>query len=216
MATITHPSMKGRAVGTSALNKQEGAIPQKTYVVDDATQNIDERLEQFSGAPQQESLSERPLMPPAQALEQAREAFVSKPPETPKKIEDRKKLESILFLGRLTKTIDFAGHRFEISTLTNREQNDIVRELYNFSEGADLFIIRTLTLANSLKSIDGIKLDDMDVYSDDEEAQFASKYQRRKDIVDNLQLSVVEKVYEEYTKLLQENDSLIAGDAIKK
>ena len=215
MATITHPSMKGRAVGTSALNKPEGTIPQKTYVVDDATQNIDERLEKF-GAPQQESLSERPLMPPAQTLEQAREAFAFKAPESPKKVEDRKKLESILFLGRLTKIVDFAGHKFEVSTLTNREQNDIVRELYGFSEGADLFIIRTLTLANALKSIDGIKLDDMDVYSEEEESQFTSKYNRRKDIVDNMQLSVVEKVYEEYTNLLKESDALITGDAIKK
>ena len=210
MAVITHPSVK-RAVGTSALNKPE--VPQ-TYVVEDPTQNIDRHLEQFNSP--QEALSERPLMPTTEMLERAKEAAVIREVSNPKKDEERKKLESILFLGRLTKTIDLAGHKFEISTVTNKEQNDIVRELYGFSEGADLFIIRTLTLANALKSIDGVKLDAMDLFTEEEESEFKSKFHRRMAIVDNMQLSIVEKVYDEYTKLLKEGEELTAGDAIKK
>jgi len=150
-------------------------------------------------------------MPPV-----AVETKVVKPQMDPRQLEHRKKLESIIFLGRLSKTIDVAGHKFEISTLTNKEQNDIVRELYSFNEGADLFVIRTLTLANSLKSVDSMKLDDMDVFSEEEELTFKTKFHRRMAIIDNMQLSVVEKLYNEYNELLKENEVVTAGDEIKK
>lgn len=198
---IVHPSMK-KATGSATSTK----IQQETFVVDDAMQ-IDEHLQQFGQA-------ERPLMPSDEVLNKAKE--IPKPPKDLKKEAEFKKLENILFLGRLTKIIELADSKFEVSTLTNKEQNDIVRELYTFSEGADLFIIRTLTLGHALKTINGIKLDDMDLFTEEEEQLFSSKYKRRMAIIDHMQLFVIEKIYEEYNNLLKENESLLAKDTIKK
>jgi hypothetical protein len=180
-----------------------------TFVVEDAT--IEQQLEQFG---ETKVLTERPLMPTNEALNKIKETQTIKPQRVDS--ESMKKLESILFLGRLTKLVEIAGAKFEISTLANKEQNDIVRELMNFGESADLFLVRTITLAHALKTVDGIKLDDMDVFSEEEEGQFTSKYKRRQLIVDNLQLFVVEKLFDEYNNLLKENESLVAKDTIKK
>jgi hypothetical protein len=118
-------------------------------------------------------------------------------------------------LGRLNKTVEIAGQQFEIGTLTNREQNEMLKELYNFGDGADLFAIRVLSLANALKTINGVKLDDLDVFSEEED-QFTSSYKRRQAIIDNLQLVLVERLYNEYNTLVGENEALISGTDLKK
>lgn len=201
--SLTHPSIR--------KDGNAKAMPVKNYVVEDATQTVqdlDANLQQF------EAPAERPLMPPAQVFEKAKE--VAQKPKSTVSDETRKKLEGIVFLGRLTKTVEIAGQKFEISTLTNRENNEMMKELYNFGDGADLFAIRVLSLANALKSINGVKLDDLDAFSADDDENFISPYKRRQEIIDNLQLALVEKLYEEYNKLVQENEALVNGTEIKK
>ena len=188
MATITHPSMK-RAVDTSIKPKQ-------TFVVDDESQNLEQHLEQFE---------ERPLMPPVEVIEQAK-----LPPKivlSPEQQEKRRRLEDLIFTGRQAKVVEIFGRNFELSTLTSKEHQLMIKELYNIGDNVDLFRVRTLTLANALKTIDGVRLDDL---------VEENTINRRAELIDSLQLALIEKLYEEYNKLTKENDALLSGDALKK
>jgi len=188
MAKLTHTDM-------NSTEAPRQAKPQ-TYVVDDATQppasSIDERMAQFEAPPQQSQKTgvEFPL-----------------PPKRPVS----KALEQLIFIGKLTEEVEIGGAKFEISTLTNKENNQIVRMMYNFSEAADLFTLRILTLANAVRKINGITLDDIDI-----EGDFESDFHKRISIIDNLQISVVSTLYEAYEKLSGEEEKASQDDEALK
>ncbi len=196
MAKITHPEMKrGRDVQNSNQPKAD------TYVVNDksdakeATDTVlDERIAEFEGTPVEEKSAgiEFPL-----------------PPKKPEP-DIQKALEKLIFMGRHSKEIDLVGHKFEISTLSHKENNAIVAELMNFGEAADLFTIRVLTLAYALRKIDGASLDETELVGDLE-----SDFHKRMTIIDNLQLSLVERLHAEYEKLVKEADDVVYGETIK-
>ena len=184
MAKITHPDMR---------RGQETPIrpspPRENYVVENAAEPqepLDQRLAAFE---------ERP-------------AAVEVP--TAAQAETNKKLEHIIFMGRHVKTIDLAEHKFELGTLTHKENNEIMSKLMKIGEAVDLFTIRTLTLAHALKSIDGVKLVDMDI-----DGEYPDLLTMRSAIVDNMQLALVEKLYTAYEALVKEADSVVYGEAIK-
>ncbi len=197
MAKITHPEMKrGRDVQNSNQTSAE------TYIVDDKSDTkeatdvaLDERIAEFEGT----------------AIEEKKPTGIEfpLPPKKPE-ADIQKALEKLIFMGRHSKEVDFAGHKFEISTLSHKENNDIVGELMNFGEAADLFTIRVLTLAYALRKIDGSPLDEIDVIGG-----FDSDFHKRMSIIDNLQLSLVERLHAEYEKLVKEADDVIYGETIK-
>lgn len=184
MTKLTHADI-GYTRETPGQNKTQ------TYVVDDAshtpTLSVDERIAQF----------EQPVQPQKTGIE------FDLPPEKP----ISKALEKLIFIGRLTDEIEIDGVRFEISTLTNKENNQIVKMMYSFSDAADLFTLRILTLANAVKKIDGISLKDIDIGG-----TFESDFHKRTSIIDNLQISVVSKLYEAYEKLTGEEEEISKND----
>ncbi len=180
MAKITHPEMSGGKNVSMPNTKAEN------YIVDDATDtksSIDDRLSEFEQAP------------------------VKKAPEQNIDLESRKKLEKLIFIGKYNKTITLAGHKFEISTLAHSENNEIMSKLMNIGDAADLFTIRTLTLANALKSIDDTKLDSEEIGG--------STLEERANIINDMQLALVEKLYDAYEKLVKEADEVVYGEKIK-
>jgi len=179
MSKLTHESMRP----AKEDKKPAGQGPQ-TYVVDDATtapapeQNIDNRLAEFD-APEPEKTGAEFDLPPRKPIS--------------------KTLEKLIFVGRISTEVEIDGAVFELSTLTNKEHGEIVRRMYRFAEAADLFIVRVLTLANAIKKIDGISLDDIDL-----DGSFEDDFHKRISIIDQLQLSVVEQLFEEYEKLVED------------
>jgi hypothetical protein len=123
---------------------------------------------------------------------------------------DKKKMEDVLFMGRTAQIVEVVGHKFELSTLTHKEYNTLIKELGK-KETANTFDIRTCTLAFALRSIDGIKLEDLPT-----EMEYASVIDKRVDLIDNMQLKVIERLFAEYDKLSTEADKLVAADNLKK
>lgn len=202
MAKITHPSMRQRGRDSSAQNS---VPPTKNYIVEDETSpssneetEIDEHLRQF----------EAPSQPPRQ--DSASNALPDKT-AIPVPVDPKKTLESLIFTGRMEKDVEIFDNTYRVTTLSHKEHNYIVKALYNFGDTSDLFTIRVLTLASALKSINDVLLDDIEVPGD-----FESVFDRKKEIIDNLQLSVVEKLYDEYSGLIEEGDKLISEKEIKK
>lgn len=189
MPKISHSSM-----GQTRESKQQLEEP-RTYVVDDPAQapqapspqlDLDDRLAQFG-------------TPPVQAEE------ISPPENVAYKMPEKKPvseaLQKLIFIGRLTKEVEIGGVVFEISSLTNKEHYEILQTLYTFTDPADLFTVRILTLANCLKKIDGVPLGSIEI-----EGEFESSLHKRMSIVDHLQLSVVEKLFDEYEELVKVED----------
>lgn len=189
MSKITHPSMA--PAKTTPANQTTQSV--QTYVVDNATTppeppapTIDDRLAQFESPEPEPTGVEYPM---------------------PEKKPISKALEKLIFIGRLTEEVEVSGVKFELNSLTNREHNEIIKMVYSFSEPADLFTIRVITLANSLKKIDGISLDEIDL-----EGAFESDFHKRISIVDNLQLIVVEELFTAYEKLVGKEEEVSKED----
>ena len=115
---ITHPSMR-RAGDIS--NKNTPINESETYVVENATDD------------NSTNLSEHPVNPIGTP------EVIPSPVSTPS-IEptNKKMLESLIFLGRITKEVNVGKFKFSIATLTHREHNLLMQELYKFGDGADL------------------------------------------------------------------------------
>ena len=157
MAKIMHPSMN-KASGQASSVQQVNNQPQN-YVVD----NISAYENQTQSAnPTVESMMQKfQEGGPVSFGVSASEPIAEVKPIIDE--ESRKKLEQILFLGKLTRNINIAGAEIVISTLSNREHTDMVKELYRFGESADLLTIRVLALANAVKSINGTLLENVPI-----------------------------------------------------
>jgi hypothetical protein len=200
MANLTHPKMmRGRESPKTTAN-----APQ-SYVVEDMTHNmpdedLDRKLAEFEGKTT-DNANERPVERPV-------------PPAVETKVptdKDRvKALENLIFIGRHTKEVDLGGHKFELGTLTHRENNDIVAELMNLGDAADLFTVRVLTLAYALRKIDGVELDDMPI-----DLEFNDRMHKRMTIIDYLQLGVVERLHKAYEEMVKESTESVFGEKIK-
>lgn len=199
MSKLAHPDMVQARGETEA--SQNRPKPQ-TYVVDDPTSPAGPPGPAAETQPQQPTVDDR--------LAQ----FAAPPVDTqtgpsgaeyklPEKRQLTKALEKLIFIGRISKEIEIADVKFELSTLTNKEHNEIVHMMYGFTDPADLFTIRLITLASALRSIDGVPVQDIDI-----EGEFESDLHQRMSIIDHLQLSVVEALYDEYEKLTAEEEDV--------
>jgi hypothetical protein len=191
MAKIVHQEVRSGPV-TSTVPLSQSLPPAQNYVVEDFSDipaTVDDRLAEFESSHQ----------------------FASVPTEKPKiDQESQKKLESLIFMGRYTKEVEIAGHKFEFSTLTHKETNEIVTKLFQLGEQANNFVIHTFTLSNAIKSIDGVSLNDFAI-----DGIFATSLERRAAIIDQMQLALVERLYAAYETLVKEADEVVYGEKIK-
>ena len=178
---ITHPSMKNET-----KNENIGA-EQQVFVVDDPTLPV---VEQSPG----------PVSAPV--------VFETSMPPIKKELKGN--LENLIFLGKVEKEIELAGVKFEISTLTHAEHNLLMKQIYTFGSEADMIIVRTLTLAQALRKIDGVPVESIDI-----DQEFDSVYKKKIFIVERMQMSLVDKLYDVYNTLVSDSDDLLEGKEIK-
>jgi len=220
---ITHPSMRTNKPASPSGNKPE------VYVVEDASndlQQLDDKLKQFERSEVPQFVEEPIMQVESQPVENAQpeptpqvirpQAVAPRQLATALTPELKRKAESLIFFGRMTKDVEIAGHKYQLSTLTSREQTEILKALYSVADAADLFTVRSYTLANALKSVDGILIDNADVFEDETDETFTSKFHRRVAVLDHMQLMVIERLYNEYNELIKESESVVTGSAIKK
>lgn len=124
---------------------------------------------------------------------------------------DRKvRLEDLVFLGRASVDVDIGGIVFEISTMTHDENNALMKELYAFEGGADLFTIRSLTLAHAIRKINGEPMEAIEI-----PGEFDNLYDKKISLLSSMQKSVVEKLHEEFAKLTKSAEDEVSGEEIK-
>ena len=190
MAKIIHQEVRKGPVPSFPT---EPTIAPASYVVEDYTDvpvTIDDRMAEYETSKQFVEVAEKPPIEP----------------------EAKRKLESLIFMGRYTKEVEIAGHKFEFSTLTHRETKDIVDRLIQLGDVANNpMVVRVLTLANSIKSIDGAALDTIEI-----SGEYATILERKAAVIDQLQLALVERLNAAYEALVKESDEVVYGETIKK
>lgn len=125
-------------------------------------------------------------------------------------LESLKNLKDLILLGRLEKTVELNGYRFRISTLSNLEQNNVLKLLMKKEEMDRLLFAKAAALSFSIRDINGIPLDEL---CDDEEGDIEDA---RLSFLMNLQSSTIEKLFSTYEALLEESLAETDVEDVKK
>lgn len=108
-------------------------------------------------------------------------------------------LESLIYTGRIVKSVEVNGLVFELSTLSNKEHFDIVVRMHGFTDNpVQIYTAKCLFLSHAIKKIDGNDFSDIAV-----PGVFKDIVDKKLFIIDEMQYSVVDALYNEYSKLAQ-------------
>lgn len=122
-----------------------------------------------------------------------------------------KDLKSLIYLGRLSETLNIDGFSFEISTLTTAQQRDVMTSIMSDENTTQRMLdIKPLTLSYSIRSINGVKLED--ICDDDSITDIES---RRLNVVMSLQSTLVERLYVEYDNLVTRSGKNVGIEDLK-
>lgn len=165
--------------------------------------NKSERQSIFSKNKKEYDLSDIPASLSKDNLEKIEQEI-----NEPKKslLKNKKSLEDLIFLGRAEKIVNISDFTFKIQTLTNNEQKEVIFHISKALDEEKMFVLRTLTLAFSVREINGVSLDDF-IGSDsiDEKIIFFNK----------LSSSLVNELFKVYSEILEESDNSIKAKEIK-
>ena len=114
-------------------------------------------------------------------------------------------LRDLIFLGRVTSTVDIQGHTFELQTLNTKQQKDIYAELM-LSEDPRLTEIKPIVLSRSIISINGTSLRDLS----------KGEGMDTIDIIGSWQFSLIDRLYSEYESMVETSNNEVGVETVKK
>jgi len=123
---------------------------------------------------------------------------------------DLNDLKSLIFLGKLRKVVDISGYKFVISTLTTKQQKEIMQTIMQFDKVDRLLDLKPVTVSYSVESINGVPLEDL-CENDEVEGERA----RRLDVILGMQSSVMERLYQIYEGLVKASNKEIGLEDLK-
>lgn len=133
--------------------------------------------------------------------------------------EELKDLKELILLGRVSSKVQFDGFEFELTTLRNSEKKAAVGRLSKIDSRDRPLFVRQFTLAYSIKSINGAPLESLyEMFCPDGETE--DVIDQRVEILDEMQSVLVEALYLEYEKLVQQSINTFSDeegeDKVKK
>lgn len=121
-------------------------------------------------------------------------------------------LKSLIYLGRLEKTVKIGGFEFKIATLTTSQQRDIMSSIMSDGNATERMLdIKPLTMSYSVLTVNGVDLEAL--CTDD---SITSVQDRRSNVVMNLQSVLLEKLYKEYDDLVTRSGKDIGIEDLKE
>ena len=118
-----------------------------------------------------------------------------------------KGLEDLVFLGAATKKLDIGNFSFTLKTLTSGEQERIFKEALYFREAERVLFFKKASVAMSILKINEKPLS---LYLKED------SFDERLKIVDSLQSSVFEMIFESLNTLINESKDLLKVENLKK
>jgi len=185
---------------------QQTQAPQQTVMPEMPTDVADmsEEMKRFISPPQQPTQQ----MPQQDSADRAKiEDFINKSVPSTSEQKQPSDIEDLIFLGRMTKEIDFHGVKIVMQTLSGFDNMQIIDEVAHLDIVTRFAATIIGTLVRSIKQINGYKL----FAVNDSELSF-SKF---KNVIDakgwimGLQQPVLDELWEQFTKLLQEQQNAI-------
>jgi hypothetical protein len=121
-------------------------------------------------------------------------------------------LKSLIYLGRLEKTVKIGGFEFKIATLTTSQQRDIMSSIMSDGNATERMLdIKPLTMSYSVLTVNGVDLEAL--CTDD---SITSVQDRRSNVVMSLQSVLLEKLYKEYDDLVTRSGKDIGIEDLKE
>jgi len=120
-------------------------------------------------------------------------------------------LRDLIFLGKMRESIDIAGFEFTISTLTTRQQRDIMKTVMKFDQMDRILDIKPVTVSYVIETINGVPIEDLC-----EDDSLEDLIERKLAVVMNMQSSVMERVYQAYDKLVETSNEEIGLENLKE
>jgi hypothetical protein len=116
-------------------------------------------------------------------------------------------LEDLIFLGAAKKDVSIGDFEFQMTTLSNREQETIFKEALSLSEKERLMFFKKGILALSIKKINKRLLSS---YLEED------TFEARLNLVEGLQQSVFEFLFNEIDSMISESSALLTAENLKK
>jgi hypothetical protein len=120
-------------------------------------------------------------------------------------------LKNLVFLGRLHETVDIAGYKIVVTTLTANQQKEIMRNVMKIDQVERLLDIKPITVAYVTESINGVPLEDLC-----EDESITEMVDRRISVVNNMQAVLVERLYQVYERLVVAANEEVGLEDLKK
>jgi len=120
-------------------------------------------------------------------------------------------LRELIFLGEMRDSVEIAGFKFEITTLTTRQQRDVMRTVMKFDQVDRILDMKPVTVSYVVKTINGVPIEDL---CDDDTIEEIED--RRLAVVMNMQSTVIERLYQAYDKLVVASHDEIGLEYLKE
>lgn len=119
--------------------------------------------------------------------------------------------KDLVLLGKLSEEIDISGYTFKVSTLTAREQKNIMKHIMSLDEMDRILGSKAVAVAYSVQSINDVPMSNV---SEDSEGE--TEMDRRLDFILGLQSSVIERLYSKYESLVDRSSQEVGLESLKK
>jgi hypothetical protein len=122
-----------------------------------------------------------------------------------------KSLKDLLFLGRVENVISIDGIDFKLKTITAEEQRNMILKIMKMQEEYRILSAKIVTLAFSIISINNVPFES---FADD--GVDGDLYDKRISIVEQLQASIIDRLYNFYEKMTKESNLEVDVEELKK
>ncbi len=115
-------------------------------------------------------------------------------------------VRQLIFLGRTEDTVSIEGFDFKISSLTSRQQRDIMIEIMKSDDDSKIADMRSVVLSRAVISVNEIPFEEL--YAEDD-ADELNAIEKRKRVLFDMQYSVVEELFVKYNQLTAESNEAL-------
>lgn len=122
-------------------------------------------------------------------------------------------LEQLIFLGCIEDSKTISGYKFDVRTLTGKEQNDVWLSVSFLTNDTKFFVIKVALLARAIVAVNGRSLDILYKGKDFREL---TQEQRCVKVVELWQQPLIDELYDFYAELLERSRKTIRPEDVKK
>lgn len=122
-----------------------------------------------------------------------------------------KSLKDLIYLGRIERTVSCGDFTFVLKSITAEDQKNMVSKVIKMPEDVRLLNAKIVSLAFSVEKVNGVMIEEL---AEDEES--GDIFDKKISVIKNLQLSVVNKLFKNYEEILEESNSQIEIEEVKK